>query len=82
MLRRPQAFLLDGISKSNATALLPTLRARALPELIEMARWKSEGHAFPSVRILGRIAGWDDNQTLKVWREGGLEKIIAAGAAK
>ena len=80
--RNKVTFLLDGMSKSNATALLATLRARALPELIEMARWKSEGHAFPSVRILGRIAGWDDDRTTKAWRDGGLETIIAAAVAK
>ena len=80
--RNKVSFLLDGMTKSGARELLQTLRTHALPELVEIARWKSEGHAFPAIRILGRIAGWEDQETLRVWREGGVEKIIAAASAK
>ena len=76
--RNKVSFLLDGMTESGAPELLRTLRARALPELVEIARWKSDGHAFPAVRILGRIAGWEEERTLRTWREGGLEKVIAA----
>lgn len=79
--RNKVSFLLDGMTASRAPALLRTLRERALPELIDIARWKSEGHAFPGVRILGRIAGWDDQQTMRTLRESGVEKIIAAATA-
>lgn len=79
--RNKVSFLLDGMTKSGAPALPRTLRERALPELIDMARWKSEGHAFPGVRILGRIAGWDEQKIMRTWREGGVDKIIAAATA-
>jgi hypothetical protein len=79
--RNKASFLLDEMTTSGASELLRTLRARALPELIEIARWKSEGHAGPGVRILGRIAGWGDRQTLRIWSDGGLEEIIAAATA-
>jgi hypothetical protein len=78
--RNKVSFLLDGMTKNNPE-LLRTLRAQALPELIEIARWKSEGHAFPAIRILGRIAGWDDQRTMRAAAEGGLEKIIMAATA-
>ena len=78
--RNKVSFLLDGMTKSGATELLRTLRERALPELIEIARWKSDGHAFPAIRILGRIAGWEDQRILRTWHEGGLETIIAAAS--
>jgi len=79
--RNKVSFLLDGMTAFGAPELLRTLHARALPELIEIARWKSKGHAFPAVRILGRIAGWKDEQILRTWRDGGLEKIVAAATA-
>jgi hypothetical protein len=62
--------------------LLRTLREQRMPELIEIARWKSDGHAFPAIRILGRIAGWDEKTSiLTARREEGLEKLIAAASA-
>jgi hypothetical protein len=79
--RNKVSFLLDGMTKTGAAELLRTLRERAMPELIEMARWKSDGHAFPAIRILGRIAGWEDQRIFRTWREGGVEKLIAAASA-
>lgn len=79
--RNKVSFLLDGMTKSGGAELLRTLRERALPELIDIARWKSEGHAFPGVRILGRIAGWEEQRTIRTWKEGGVEAIIAAATA-
>jgi len=79
--RNKVSFLLDGMTRSGAAELLRTLRERALPELIDIARWKSEGHAFPGVRILGRIAGWEEQRIMRTWKEGGVETIIAATTA-
>ena len=76
--RNKGSFLLDEMTKSDARELLHALRTRALPELVEMARWKSDGHACPAVRILARVAGWEEQKALRAWREGSLEKLIAA----
>ncbi|MES2697690.1 MAG: HEAT repeat domain-containing protein [Verrucomicrobiota bacterium] len=80
--RNKGSFLLSGLTKRpTGAALLRTLREQRLPELIEMARWKSKGHAYPSVLILGRIAGWDESATLRAAHEGNVEKLIAAAKA-
>lgn len=51
-----------------------------MPDLIEMARWKSTGHAFGAVVIVGRIAGWSDKKTTDTWGwgKGDGETVIAA----
>lgn len=40
--------------------LAETLRADALPGLLDIARWSSEGHAYPAAAVLGRLAGMED----------------------
>lgn len=80
--RNKASFLLDGLTKSRDPELLRTLRERALPELIDIARWKSDGHAYPGIRILGRIAGWGDQDTFHRVRKDGLDKLIAAASAR
>jgi len=79
--RNKASFLLDGMTKSRPAGLLAALRKRALPELNEMARWKSEGHSGSAILILGRIAGWKDNAIIQAWQKGEAEKVIAAAAA-
>ena len=48
------------LSEQRDSRLLGALRRRAIVPLIEMARWKSQGHATPALMILGRIAGQSD----------------------
>jgi hypothetical protein len=48
------------LSGNRDPALLRSIREQALGSLVQMARWKSEGHAMPALMILGRIGGWSD----------------------
>jgi hypothetical protein len=75
------SFLLEGLTKDRPPELLRVLREQALPQLTDIARWKSEGHAYPGIRILGQIAGWKDDQIMKARGKDGVEKIIAAAAS-
>ena len=43
-----------------------------------MARWKSEGHAFPAFIILGRVAGYSDKATYELWERGDRDAVIDA----
>ena len=81
--RNKAGFVLEGLTKSNQPDLLQQLRDHAMPDLIEMARWKSAGHAFGFVMILGRIAGWSDEQTRDTWGwgKGDVEIVIAAASS-
>jgi hypothetical protein len=46
--------------------------------LVEMARWRNEGHATPALLILGRIAGWTDDAVLAASRADQREDVIQA----
>ena len=45
--------------------LIARLRAEALDPLIEMARWRSEGHAACGKMVLARIAGAKEGEILR-----------------
>jgi len=53
------------------------LRAEALDSLLEMARWRSPGHAEAALTILGRIAGIDEDSLTKLTDAGDAAAIIA-----
>ena len=46
------------------------LHERALPAVIEMARWKVLDHALPAYLILGRLAGIPEEQLRESWEKG------------
>jgi hypothetical protein len=58
--------------------LLATLREGSLAALVEMARWKSEGHSLAALTILGRIAGYSDDAAQAAWNRGDREIVIEA----
>ena len=64
------SMLLLALTRSRDPKVLALLRAEALDSLLEMARWRSIGHATAALLILGRIAGID---------EGSLSQLIASG---
>jgi hypothetical protein len=76
--RNKSSLALMQISESRDSALLRTLKERALPSLIEMARWKSPGHAMAPFLILGRIGELPENEIFTAWENGRREEIIRA----
>jgi hypothetical protein len=58
--------------------LLAILRREAMAPLIEMAHWKSDGHAMPALMILGRIAGLSDDDIEAASARGQRQVIINA----
>jgi hypothetical protein len=58
--------------------LLNQLHREAMAVLIEVAHWKSEGHAMPALMILGRIGGQSDDARRAAWTRGEREGIIDA----
>ena len=67
------SLVLVALTNGRDPKLLSLLRADALDSLIEMARWRSVGHAEAALTILGRIAGIDEDL---------LDKLIEAGQAE
>lgn len=62
--RNKSSMVLLSLSQTNKQ-VLQQLKEKALKSLIEMAAWKNEGHSFPGIILLGRIAGWEDDRIMK-----------------
>jgi hypothetical protein len=75
--RNKAAAVLMPLTSSRSTQVLVPLRQRALPALVEMARWKSPGHAQAPFFVVGRIAGLDDKAIWQAWVSGEREPVIA-----
>jgi len=58
-------------------AVLDQIRARALPALVEMARWKTLAHALPAYLLLGRLTSLSEQQIQDAWSRGDRESVIA-----
>ena len=76
--RNKSSFALLGLSAARDPKLLEALRRQALTSLVEMARWKSEGHATAALTILARIAGQPDEAA----KPGDRERIISAALGR
>jgi hypothetical protein len=74
--RNKSSLALFALTGGRDPKLLKTLRKKALPSLLEMARWKSQGHAFAPLIILGRIAGIPDGEIFEAMQSGKKDKII------
>jgi hypothetical protein len=74
--RNKAAFALYELTERRAPALLAKLRARALPALVEMARWKVAGHAFRPFALLGRIGNLSEAEIQTGWARDKREALI------
>ena len=76
--RNKSSLALLDLSAARDPKLLEALRREALTSLVEMARWKSEGHATAALTILARIAGQPDEAA----KPGDRERIISAALGR
>jgi hypothetical protein len=76
--RDKAGFALMRLTERRDPAMLDSLRGSALPSLVEMAQWKTPGHANMFCLILGRIAGMPDHETWSDVQSGEKDQIIAA----
>lgn len=75
--RNKSSLALMELTASRDPGLLAALRPARIA-LVEMARWKSMGHAGAALTILGRMAGLSEQEIGTVWNGGDREKIIRA----
>lgn len=85
--RNKALMVLSIITKKRDRTLLRQIQERASGSLVEMARWKSKGHAYNAFLILGRIGGISDKELNNVaWdipkRNALIEKIVKANRRK
>jgi hypothetical protein len=76
--RNKAAFLLTELTKRRDPRLLTQLRSQALDSLIEMARWRSRGHADFARILLGRIAGIEETRLQQLVGAGRVDEVIEA----
>ena len=69
------------LTRTRDPRVLARVRTTALDSLVEMARWKSSGHAEPALLILARIAGRPDDEARSALSQGRREPIIDAAIA-
>jgi hypothetical protein len=71
------SWLLSLMAQGRSPDLLAKLRrGEVLERLIEMARWRSMGHAYSARLILGRIAGIDEDRLNQLAVAGEVDAII------
>ncbi len=76
--RNKASVALESLSERREAALLRVLRERALPTLVEMANWKSDGHARAAFFILGRIGGLNEQAINEAWQRRDRAMVIEA----
>ena len=77
MDRNKGGYLLSTLTLRRDPKLLHLIRSRASDSLVEMARWRNDGHAQTSRLILGRIAGIEEKQLKKLAHDD-VNAIISA----
>jgi 2',3'-cyclic-nucleotide 2'-phosphodiesterase (5'-nucleotidase family) len=80
--RNKAAAVLVSLTASRSAQVLAQLQEKALPALVEMARWKSSAHAMGSYLLLGRIAGMEENAIWQSWTRGEREGVISRARQK
>ncbi len=76
--RNKSSLALMALTEGRDPALLSTLREKALPALIEMARWKSKGHSVGPAMVLGRVAGIPEDELVPLAAKGSHAAIVEA----
>ena len=76
--RNKASAALLALSANRDPELLAMLRKQVLTSLVEMARWKSAGHALAPFMIVGRLAGYSDDAAFALWERGDRETVINA----
>jgi hypothetical protein len=79
--RNKASFALSTLTETGDARLLDVLCKLALPALVEMARWKSSGHARDPFEVLGHIAHLPDEEITSAWDQGKREDVIAKASA-
>lgn len=80
--RNKSSFALLKLTDKRDPAILSELRQKALPSLIEMARWKSSGHANAAFVLLGRVGGLPEDKINAAWERGDRVSFIEAAVKR
>ena len=79
--RQQAALALVTLTEQRNAATLDLIRTRALPALVEMARWKTLRYALPAFLLVGRTAGIPEQELMDQWQKGDRETAIKKASA-
>jgi hypothetical protein len=74
--RRNASLALVNLTEQRDPETVSLLRERALPSIIEMARWHDLEHALPAFILAGRLAGLDEKTIQDAWISGNREPVL------
>lgn len=74
--RNNAAVALVNFTEKREPGVLEQLRERAMPSLVEMARFRHLPHALPAVILLGRIGGLPESEIQDLWNQGKRDELI------
>ena len=74
--RREASQALVNLTETGDPDTLALLKERALPSVIEMARWHQLQYALPPFILAGRIAGLDEAAIKKAWVSGERDDVL------
>ena len=74
--RNKTVFLLESFTNSRDPRVLRALRSQSLAPLCEIASWDDQGHSFPAIHILGRVAGFSEERILELSARRDLTPIL------
>lgn len=74
--RNKASLALMNLTEKRDQTTMMQMRDRAIPALVEMAQWKSMGHALPGFILLGRLVGWSEEEIHEKWKQGAREELL------
>ena len=74
--RETAAVNLVNLTEERDAEILEQLRKRALPALIDMARWQHLPHALPAYILIGRTLGMEEKDIQEAWSSDHREQLI------
>jgi len=78
--RNKASLALLRLTTHRDPTLLSLLREQALPALVDIARWRSTGHAYAGYMILGRVEGMQENELEQAWKRGDRSAVLDSAA--
>ncbi len=80
--RRNAAEILVNLTEKDNQATLDLIRERALPAIVEMARWQTLDHALPAFVLAGRLEGLNEDEIKAAWVHEDRESVLGDLADK
>jgi hypothetical protein len=74
--RRNASLALVNLTEDRDPATLSLLKERALPAIVEMAKWRDLRHALPAFILAGRLAGLEEGDIKTAWVNGQRDLVL------